>query len=214
MLTVYGRATSSNVQTVMWTIAELGLAHERLDFGHTFGGNNTPEFLAMNPNGLVPVVIDGDGPPLFESAAIVRYLAARYGDGRFWPADPAVRAPQDVWAEWSKTTFYPTLMGQVFGPLVRQRPADRDDKKIAAGVEALKPLAHMLDARLAGAPYVGGDTPSFADMLVGHVLYRYYTIEIDRAETPVLDAYYERLTQRTAYRDNVMISYDSLRPGA
>lgn len=214
MLTVYGRATSSNVQAVMWTIAELGLEYERLDYGHKFGGNKTPEFLAMNPNGLVPVVVDGDGPPLFESGAIVRYLSARYGKDPFWPSDPAERVVQDVWAEWSKTTLYPALLGQVFGPMVRYRPEERDEKSIAAGVEALKPLARMLDKRLEGAPYIGGETLSFADVFIGHLLYRYYTLEIDRAETPVLDAYYERLTQRPEYQANVMISYDSLRPDA
>ena len=146
MLTVYGRATSSNVQAVMWTIAELGLEYERLDYGHKFGGNKTPEFLAMNPNGLVPVVVDGDGPPLFESGAIMRYLSARYGKDPFWPADPAARVVQDVWAEWSKTTLFPALMGQVFGPMVRYRPEERDNKSIGAGVEALKPLARITGA--------------------------------------------------------------------
>jgi glutathione S-transferase len=214
MLTVYGRATSSNVQTVMWTIAELGLDCERLDYGGAFGGNDTLEFLAMNPNGLVPVVIDGDGPPLWESPAVLRYLAARYGDEQFWPADPARRASQDIWAEWTKTTFYPTLIGQVFGPLVRLRPEQRNEQQIAAGIEGLKPLARMLDNRLADTAFIGGDAPSFADMMTGHLLYRYYTLPIDRAETPALDTYYTRLQAREAYRQHVMVSYESLRPSS
>ncbi|HEX2019528.1 MAG TPA: glutathione S-transferase N-terminal domain-containing protein, partial [Aurantimonas sp.] len=87
MLTVWGRRTSSNVQMVMWCIAELGLTARRHDVGHRYGGNDTPEFLAMNPNGLVPVLQDGDDAPLFESAVILRYLASRYGDAPLWPAD-------------------------------------------------------------------------------------------------------------------------------
>ena len=95
MITVYGRATSSNVQIAMWTIGEIGLEYERLDIGHSYGGNDTPEYLAMNPNGLVPTIRDGD-LVLWEAAAIMRYLAARYGDEDFWPRDPAVRAPLDM----------------------------------------------------------------------------------------------------------------------
>ena len=75
MLTVYGRADSSNVQAVMWCIAELGLPHERYNIGHRFGGTNTPEFIAMNPSGMVPVLVDGEGFALWESSAILRYLA-------------------------------------------------------------------------------------------------------------------------------------------
>jgi glutathione S-transferase len=96
MITVWGRATSVNVQAVMWTLAELGLAYERIDVGGAFGGNDTPEFLAMNPNGLVPVLRDGDdGPFLWESAAIIRYLGASHGGEQFWPASPARRATVD-----------------------------------------------------------------------------------------------------------------------
>ena len=95
MITVWGRATSGNVQMVMWAIAELGLDHKRLDVGGKFGGNDTPEYRAMNPNGLVPVIQDGDGPFLWESAAIVRYLGATYGDEQFWPSSPATRATVD-----------------------------------------------------------------------------------------------------------------------
>ena len=98
MLRVWGRKTSSNVQAVMWSIAELGLPHERYDFGHRYGGLDTPEFLAMNPNGTIPVVRDNDGEPLWESAAILRYLANRYGRAPYWPDDLAMRTHIDKWA--------------------------------------------------------------------------------------------------------------------
>ncbi len=211
MITVWGRTTSSNVQIVMWAIAELGLECERLDVGGAFGGNRTPEYLAMNPNGLVPVFRDGDGPFLWESAAIVRYLGAAYGNERFWPPSPAARADVDKWAEWIKTTFGPVLLTGVFWPLIRVSPAQHDHAGIAAATETLKPLARMLDTRLAGCRYLGGDDVCFADIVVGTLLYRYFTLDFERADTPHLRAYYDRLAARPAYAKHVMVSYESLR---
>ena len=91
MLTVWGRNNSINVQKVMWTVAELGLQHERIDVGRQFGGLDTPEFLAMNPNGRIPTIVDDDGTVVWESNAVVRYLAAKYGAGSLWPDDAARR---------------------------------------------------------------------------------------------------------------------------
>lgn len=211
MITVWGRATSGNVQMVMWAIAELGLDHERLDIGGAFGGNTTPEFLAMNPNGLVPVVRDGDGPFLWESAAIVRYLGATYGDEQFWPSSPATRASVDKWAEWIKTTFGPALVTGLFWPLIGVSPDRRDLAGIAAAQERMKPLAAMLDARLAEGEYLGGADICFADIIVGTLLYRYFTLDFERADTPNLRAYYDRLTKRPAYARHAMVSYESMR---
>ena len=120
----------------------------------------------MNPNGLIPVLRDRD-VFLWESAAIVRYLGAQYGSGGFWPADPLGRAKLDKWAEWMKTTFGPQLLAGVFWQLVATRPEKRDEKAIAAAVDRLKPLAAMLDARLAEADHLGGAEPCFADIIVG-----------------------------------------------
>ena len=210
MLTVWGRATSSNVQAVMWTIAELGLDFERHDRGHTFGGLDTPDYRAMNPNGLVPTVRDGDGSPMWESAAIVRYLACRYGNENFWPRDPAVRVQLDMWAEWIKTTFAPHFGMRIFWPLIG-RPLPGGPDALADAVEGLKPLARMLNDRIGDGPYLAGEHLSFADMIIGVQLYRYYTLDFDRAETPALDGYYARLCERPAYCDHVMVSYESLR---
>ena len=210
MITVWGRATSSNVQIVMWALAEIGLECHRIDAGHSFGKVDTPEFRAMNPNGLVPVLIDGDAEPLWESAAIVRYLGAKYGSGTFWPADPLERARVDKWAEWIKTSFGPVFLPGVFWSLL-QKPENRDAAAFKAAVEKLKPLARMLDARLAEGPYIGGDEPCFADMIVGTLLYRYFTLDFDRADTSNLRDYYDRLVARPAYAEHVMVSYDALR---
>ena len=214
MIKVWGRATSSNVQVVMWAIGELGLEHERLDWGGKFGGNDDPEYRAMNPMGLVPTIKDGD-VVMFESPAILRYLGARYGDKNFWPSDPAKRGPLDMWAEWVKTTLAQPLVYQVFWQLIRTTAAERNHAAIADGVAKLKTLTAIVDKRLGEGPYLNGEHLCFADVMLGHVLYRYYTLDFERGNTPNLDAYYARLCERPASRTHAMVSYDSLKvPGA
>jgi glutathione S-transferase len=207
MLTVYGRATSSNVQAVMWTIGELGLAYKRLDYGHIHGGLDSPEFLAMNPNGLVPVVTDGDGPPIWESAAIVRYLCARYAREPFWPADPLARSQADMWAEWGKTTLGRAFSEPIFWAVIRKG----DPETLAKALQRFDGILDILEARLNLSPFVGGDEFTFADVMAGHLFYRYFTLEIFRRERPALEHYYATLKERPAFREHVMVSYDSLR---
>jgi glutathione S-transferase len=204
MLTVHGRASSLNVQVVMWTIAELGLEAERIDVGFGFGGNDTAEFLAMNPNGLVPVLEDAD-VTMYESAAIMRYLSARHGRAPFWPEDPVARAPVDMWAEWAKTTFQPSFLRPVFFPALTGQPID---PKSRAGCE--KNL-DILEARLAAGPWLLGGAFTAADIEAGVALYRYFTVPLDRKERPALAAYYDRLVARPAYAEHVMIDYAFLR---
>ncbi len=214
MLTIWGRATSLNVQAVMWTVAELGLPHRRIDWGGRFGGNDDIDYRAMNPNGLIPTLKDGD-VTVWESPAIVRYLGARYGRGAFWPEDPGIRAPLDMWAEWARSSVYPAL-GRIFRQLIFTREPERNMTEVAAGAEALIALMPRLDARLGagsnGGPWLCGDEPCFADVMVGHLLYRYMTLDFVKAPTPAVDAWYARLSERPAYRDHVMVSYESLRP--
>ena len=211
MITVYGRASSSNVQAVMWGIGELGLAHERLDYGLNFGGNDTPEYLAMNPHGLVPTIKDGD-LVLWESCAILRYLAAKYGDGgAFWPADPVARACVDMWAEWGKVNFARDFTVPVFWSRVRTAAVDRDESGLTHALARFDGCLGHLEAQLADNPYVTGAEFSLADIVIGHVLFRYFDIDIPRQPRPVIDAYYARLKQRPAFGEHVMVSYDDLR---
>ena len=210
MITVWGRATSSNVQTVMWALAELGVAHERIDAGGPFGGLDTPEFAAMNPNRLVPVLRD-EGEYIWESASIVRYLGARYGSEQFWPAAPLKRAQLDQWSDWTKTTLVPAFLTNVFSPMMRNKPGTRDEAALAKGVENLAKPMRIFDKRLSEGDYLGGDEPCFADIVAGTLLYRFFTLEIERPHLPNLKAYYDRLTKRPAYARHVMVSYDSMR---
>ncbi len=207
---IWGRKTSSNVQTVMWTVAELGLDHVRHDAGGVFGGTDTNEFLTINPMGLVPAIRDDD-LTLFESCAIVRYLAAKYGDESFWPANATTRAELDQWAEWSKTTVSKTIIYDVFWQLIRTPAADRDYESVERAIVTLGKLMAIAENRLGDDDYLGGGALSFADIIFGHTLYRYYTLDFDRPVTPVLDAYYERLTKRSAFAEHVMVDYSSLK---
>src|SRR5919197_4157345 len=131
MIKIWGRNTSVNVQKVMWAVGELGLPHERIDVGGPFGKNNEPAYLAMNPNGLVPT-LEEDGFVLWESNAIVRYLAAKYGAGTLEPADPRARARANSWMDWQLTVAHPPLT-PVFWGLVRTPPEKRDHAAIEAG---------------------------------------------------------------------------------
>jgi glutathione S-transferase len=212
MLTVWGRASSSNVQALMWCIGELGLPVKRIDAGFKYGVVDTPEFLAMNPNGTVPVLVDGDNPPLWETGAILRYLGARYSKAPFWPADPLARAHVDMWAEWAKINITLGFTAPVFWRVVRTAPSKRDPAAIAAAVTTLDKRLAIAEAQLAKHAFLAGPDLTLADIQFGHVLYRYYDIDmIERPAFPALKRYYGALTNRRAFREHVMISYEELR---
>ena len=130
MLEIWGRASSSNVQKVLWCCAELGIGFERVDLGGPFGGNQAPEYLALNPNGLVPTVHDGD-LVLWESNTICRYLAAMHNGERLHPAAPAARALVERWMDQQLSTVGPPMGALLFG-LIRTRPEQRDRAAIEA----------------------------------------------------------------------------------
>lgn len=209
MAKIWGRATSSNVQIAMWAANEVGLDVERIDVGGAFGGTDNAEFRSMNPNGLIPVLEDDD-VILFESAAILRYLGDQYGTEGFWPSEPKIRAPLDMWAEWTKTTLCPVLIYQVFWTLVRTPKSERDPELLATQVGELGRLMTIAADRLGDDTYLNGKDFSFADVMFGHTLYRYFTLPIDRPNLPNLDAYYECLKERPPFREHVMVDYGAL----
>ncbi len=211
MIRVWGRTDSSNVQAVMWCLAELGLEVERIDAGHRFGVVDTAEYRAMNPNGTVPTLMDGDGPPLWESGAILRYLAGAYGPETFWPADPFARADVDRWAEWAKINVAMKFTAPVFWRVVRTAPSRQDPTAIAAALDALSVNLQIAESRLAEHPFLVGEALTLADIQFGHCLYRYFDMDIARPDLPHLNTYYARLADRPAYRAHVMVSYEALR---
>ncbi|MEO1613466.1 MAG: glutathione S-transferase N-terminal domain-containing protein, partial [Pseudomonadota bacterium] len=184
MLTIYGRATSSNVQAVMWLIGELGLDHDRVDLGHVHGGLDEPDFRAMNPMALIPVMRDGS-LTMFESCAINRYLAARYAPGTgFWPDDPAERGRADMWAEWGKTTLNGAFTAPIFWSRVRTAAKDRDEAALSRAIERFEALLALVSARVEAVEWVSGARIGLADIMVGHLLHRYFDIDVPRSEPP------------------------------
>jgi len=203
MLKILGRKNSSNVQKVLWTCAELGIPYEREDVGMQFGRNKEPEYLAMNPNGLVPTIVD-DGLVLWESNVIVRYLVAKHGSGKLWPADPAERAAADKWMDWSNTVL-DRRFGACFIGLVRTPPEKRDNAQIQASRDETAAALAMLDQALGKTKYVGGAQFTMGDIPLGPTAYRWHNLPIKRENFPNLRGWYERMTQRPAFRENVMV---------
>ncbi len=210
MLELWGRETSSNVQAVRWTLLELGVPFIRHDVGGAFGGLDAPTFRALNPVGKIPVIVE-DGLPVFESAAIVRYLATRYGDDTFWPQDLAARTRVDVLAEWAKQDIANRFTGPIFWRVVRTPEDQRDPAAIRKALTVFEDHLTIAERQLDKHDFLAGAHLTPADIHLGHILYRYFDIEIERRDMPAIQAYYDRLTHRPAYAEAVMISYDSLR---
>jgi glutathione S-transferase len=203
MLKVQGRATSSNVQKVMWAIGELGLAFERTDIGGPFGGNREESYLAKNPNGLIPTV-DHDGLVLWESNTIVRYLACVYGAGTLWPTDPKIRAAAEKWTDWQLSVANSGMVG-VFRNMIRTKPENRNMEEVDSGRKKMVECFRILDNVLASQQFLGGERLTIADIPMGVICWRYHELPIDRPPLPNVSAWYERLKERPSYRSHVMI---------
>jgi glutathione S-transferase len=201
MLKVWGRNTSSNVQKTMWAIGELGLAHERVDIGGKFGGNKEPAYLAMNPNGLVPTLQDGD-LTVWESNTIVRYLAARYGVDKLEPVDWKSRALASQWMDWQLSVLGPAITPAFWG-LIRTPPEQRDLKAIAASQARSTEAVKILDAALAKAPYVAGAAFSMGDIPVGIMAYRFRQLVPERPKLEHFERWYAAISARSAFKDHV-----------
>ena len=202
MRKILGRNTSSNVQKVLWASAELELDFEREDIGGSFGGNDQPDYLALNPNGLVPTLIEDDFV-LWESNSIVRYLASVHGSGSLWPTGARVRASAERWMDWQVTALSPVMV-PVFRALVRTPEAERDHGQIAAARDRLAAAFAILDAALAGSAYVAGPAFTMGDIPVGIATYRWFHLDIEREDYANLRRWYELLTERAGYREHIM----------
>jgi glutathione S-transferase len=209
MLKVWGRRDSFNLQKVMWLVGELGLEHEQVMAGGSYGGLEDPAFRAMNPHGRVPV-IDDDGVVVWESHAILRYLAAKHGAPAFWAEDPAERSQADRWIDWSATTLQPDFLNGVFWGFYRTPEAERDAAAVAAKVAACARHMRQLDRALADRPFLGGDRLGLADIPAGTNLFRYFGVDVERPSVPNVEAWYRRLQDRPAYREHVMLPFDHL----
>ena len=203
---VFGRRNASNVLPVMWTVGELEIPYIRHDTGGSFGGTRAPEYLAMNPNGRIPTLRDGDFV-LWESNAIVRYLCRRYdGQGALLPRSEEGYALADQWMDWHKTTLYPPCIDLTWA-LVRTEPAVRDRRKIAELQAQTETRLAILDKHLARTGHVVDDRFTMADIPFGALVYRYLNLEIERPAFPQIASWYVRLSERPAFIEHVMFPF-------
>ena len=198
MLKLWGRLSSINVRKVVLTAQLLELTLERIDAGAGFGLTRTPEYLARNPNALVPLLQDGDFA-LWESNTIVRYLCARVQAGGLYPTDLRERFDAERWMDWQQTTL--NVAGRnAFIQMIRTPEGQRDLTAIAASVAATEPLLAMLDAHLAQRAFMAGERLTMADIPIACEMHRWWGLPLRHTEHPHLRRWYEGLRQRPAAR--------------
>lgn len=204
-LSVLGRAASINVRKVLWTGVELGLdlAREDVDV-------KADAFRALNPNAMMPVLIDapaasdaasGEGAfSLWESNSICRYLARREGRDDLLPEAPRRRALVEMWMDWQAGELNNSWR-YAFMATVRRSPLHQDPAQIEAGVANWNRHMAMLDGQLArsGGPFVLGETFTLADVVLGLSAHRWRAAPIAHAALPAVEAWYQRLLQRPGF---------------
>tara|TARA_Y100000588_G_scaffold131591_1_gene144255 strand:- start:520 stop:1110 length:591 start_codon:yes stop_codon:yes gene_type:complete len=191
-----------NVQKVLWAVDELELAHEQADAGLQYGVVGEDWFQSINPNRTVPVIEDA-GFVVWESNAILRYLAAKYSLDDLMPSDLRQRTTADMWMDWQQATIMPWL-GPLFLGLIRTKPEERDQALLTSAAEAVEEALRVLDGHLYKYANVAGDRFTVADMPLGCVAYRWYALDVTHPELPNLRAWYERLCERPAFARHVM----------
>lgn len=195
-LKLWGRASSGNVQKALWALDELGLAYEHIEAGGAHGIVGDASYRALNPNGLVPT-LEEDGFVLWESNAILRYLAHAHGGPLALPEAPRARALIDQWLDWQATAFTPA-MRDAFLQLVRVAPEKREPRVVEASRANSERCAALLDRHLADTPFVAGETFSIADIAVGLAGHRWFQLPLEREERPNIRRWLEGLAQRPA----------------
>lgn len=200
MLRLWGRLSSINVRKVVWAAQELGISLQRTDAGGQFGIVREARYLAMNPNGLVPLIEDEDtGVVLWESNPIVRYLCARHAPGSLYPEDIATRFAAEQWMDWQQTTLNPAGR-DAFIQWIRTPAAQRSEALIATSVAATEPLMDLLDAHLARQPYLAGEHFTMADIPVGCEIHRWWGLPQERTARPHLERWYQAVSARPGAR--------------
>ncbi len=209
MIKSWGRRSAFNVQKVLWLMDELTLGYDHTELGGDFGGLDDADFRAMNPHGKVPVIND-DGVVVWESHAILRYLAARYGEGSVWSADPAVQSLSDRWMDWALSRLQPDFM-DVFWGFYRTPDSKRNWSFINEAQARCIDDFRLLDVHLANQPFLAGDQFTVGDIPAGTALFRYFSLELEHADVPHVQAWYARLQERPGYRAHVMLPFDDMK---
>jgi glutathione S-transferase len=202
VLRVLGRSNSFNVRKVLWLCDEIGLAFEREDWGRGYRPTSEPAFLAVNPIGLVPAVID-DGAVLRESNTILRYLANRYGAEELYPREPLARAMVEQWMDWANYETSISLRGAFLGGMLNEPPWNHP-WFIEQGRKQITKEVGQLEAHLESTgPYITGSTFTVGDIPIGLVVNRWFALNFERPSYFAVAAYYDRLGERPGYRTHV-----------
>ncbi|MBB4859829.1 glutathione S-transferase [Novosphingobium chloroacetimidivorans] len=200
MLTIWGRLNSHNVKKVAWLAVELGLEFERIDTGGQFGMDAA--YLAKNPNALIPTIEDGK-VTLWESNAILRYLAAQYGGERWWPADAGARAMGDRWMDWQ--FGYADAQRDAFLHNVRKPAAERRPELIAASVAACTRHLAVIERYLTETPWLSGVEFGIGDIPMGVYANTWFALPIERPPFPAIQAWFQRICTRPGFAEQVAI---------
>lgn len=204
MLKIWGRTNSVNVQKVLWCLAELDVPYERVDAGLKHGKNDEPWYLALNPNGRVPLLQDGDFS-LWESNTIVRYLAAKHGLGTLCPKSLETRAHAERWMDWQLSVLIQPV-SVVFWNLIRTPAAGPDRAAVAKATVEANRAAAILDGHLAKHEFVAGPRFTMGDIPVGATAHRWLALPgVERPALPALEAWHARLGERLGFRSHVML---------
>jgi glutathione S-transferase len=198
---IWGRANSTNVIKVLWLCEELGLRFDRKDVGGPFGGLQTPEFLTLNPNGVIPVVED-DGAVVWESHSILRFLAQRYGSAALYPVEPVARSHVERWLDWHISTLAPAL-NPVFIALYRTPAEKRDETALNSMIERLSAAMLRLDSHLSAQPFIAGSSFSIADIAFGNSVWRWFAFPFDKPRLAHLERWQARLSDRPGFQKYV-----------
>jgi glutathione S-transferase len=196
MIRIWGRLSSVNVQKVVWAVRETGVPFERIDAGGKFGIVKTPEFLAKNPMGQIPLLED-DGFVLWESNAIVRYLCAKYAAGTLYPEPLTARADADRWMDWQATELT-RAMGPAFLQLVRTPAGERQQAAVDESARKTELLMTILDAQLANRPCICGAQFTMADIVLGCAVHRWFGLPLARTARPNVERWYAQVIARPA----------------
>jgi glutathione S-transferase len=208
MITIWGRRSSFNAQKVLWTLDELELDYEHRNAGGSYGGLDNPEFLAMNPHGLVPVILDEEGA-VWESNSIVRCLYTKHSSGNLWIEDPFQRSLADRWIDWAATALQPSFM-RLFWGYYRTPESQRNPVEIQSALESCQKHFRALDSHLASHNYLAGSRFTAADIPAGTTLHRYFSIGLPVEEPTNVMAWFLRLRERPAFRQNIVVPFDEL----
>ena len=201
MLKILGKPVSINVRKVLWLCEELALPCELEAWGAGYRDTHVPEFLALNPNAMVPVLVDGDAV-LWESNTICRYLAGQQGRDDLLPRDALARARVEQWMDWQAGELNNSWRYAFMG-LVRRSEAHRDAAAIAASAAAWNRHMAILEDQLAKAgDFVAGATFTLADIVLGLSVNRWFMTPIERPALPHVQAYYDRLATRPGFRQH------------